>query len=69
MAKVTTKFQITIPPDVRRDLGILPGCEVDIQKEGDRYVLVVDPIKELKKRWRGKYKNKQTSDEYINQIR
>ena len=69
MAKVTAKFQITIPPEVRRDLDILPGCEVDIQKEGDRYVLLVDPIKELKKRWRGKYKNKQTSDEYINQIR
>ena len=69
MAKVTAKYQITIPPEVRDDLDIVPGCEVDIRKEGDRYVLLVDPINELKKRWRGKYRGKQTSDEYINQIR
>ena len=69
MAKVTAKFQITIPPEVRTELDIVPGCEVDIRKEGNRYVLVVDPIAELKKKWRGKLKGKQTSDEYINMIR
>jgi AbrB family looped-hinge helix DNA binding protein len=69
MAKVTAKFQITIPPEVRTELDIMPGCEVDIRKEGKRYVLVVDPITELKKKWRGKLKDKQTSDEYLNQIR
>ena len=69
MAKVTAKFQITIPPEVRTELGIVPGCEVDIRKEGERYVLVVDPIAELKKKWQGKLKGKLTSDEYINRIR
>ena len=69
MAKVTAKYQITIPPDVRTELGIVPGCEVEIRKDGERYVLVVDPIAELKKHWRGKFKGKQTSDEYINQVR
>ena len=69
MAKVSAKYQITIPPDVRADLGIVPGCEVDIRKKGNRYVLVVDPIDELKKNWRGMFKSKQTTDEYINQIR
>jgi len=69
MAKVTAKYQITIPPEVRTELDIVPGSEVDIRKESDRYVLLVDPIKELKKRWRGKYKSKQTSDEYMNLIR
>jgi AbrB family looped-hinge helix DNA binding protein len=69
MTKVTAKYQITIPPEVRTDLDIVPGSEVDIRKEGDRYVLLVDPIKELKKRWRGKFKSKQTSDDYMNHIR
>ena len=69
MSKVTAKFQITIPPDVRTQLGIVPGSEVDIRREGDRYVLLVDPVAELKKKWRGKYKTGQSSDQYIDQIR
>ena len=69
MTKVTAKYQITIPPEVRTDLDIVPGSEVDIRKEGDRYVLLVDPIKGLKKKWRGKFKTMQTSDEYMNHIR
>lgn len=69
MSKVTAKYQVTIPPNVRSELGIVPGCEVDIRKEGGRYVLVVDPVAELKKNWRGKFKDKQSSDEYMDQIR
>jgi AbrB family looped-hinge helix DNA binding protein len=69
MSKVTAKYQITIPPRVRSELGIIPGSEVDIHKDGDRYVIVVDPIAELKKNWRGKFKGKQSSDEYINDVR
>ena len=69
MARVTAKYQITIPPKVRKALRIVPGTEVDIQKKGSRYVLIVDPIAELKKSWRGKFKDEQTSDEYMNQVR
>ena len=69
MAKVTAKYQITIPPDIRNELGIVPGSEVEVRKDGDRYVLVVDPVADLQKNWRGKFKGKQTSDEYMNQIR
>jgi antitoxin PrlF len=69
MSKVTAKYQITIPPNVRNQLGIVPGSEVDIRKQGDRYVLLVDPVAELKKKWRGKFKSKQSSDEYMNLIR
>ena len=69
MSKVTAKYQITIPPNVRTQLGIVPGSEVDIRKEGDRYVLLGDPVAELKKKWRGKFKSRQSSDEYMNLIR
>ena len=61
-AKVTAKYQITIPPKVRNDFCIVPGSEADIQKKGRHYVLVVDPIADLKEKWRGKFKDKQTSD-------
>ncbi len=69
MSRVTAKYQITIPPQVRSELGIIPGCEVDIRKEGDRFVIVVDPIGELKKNWRGKFKGQQSSDAYIDEVR
>ena len=69
MSKVTAKYQITIPRSVRTELSIIPGSDVDIRKEGNRYVLVVDPIADLKKKWRGKFKSKQSSDEYIKEIR
>ena len=69
MAKVTAKYQITIPPVIRKGLGIVPGMEVDIAKKGDTFELIVNPIGELKKKWRGKFKDKQTSDQYLDDIR
>ncbi len=69
MSRVTAKYQITIPPRVRKELGIIPGTEVDIVKEGDRYVLVVDPIERLKNKWRGRFKDGKTTDEYMDEIR
>jgi AbrB family looped-hinge helix DNA binding protein len=69
MSKVTAKYQITIPLEVRKELAIVPGSEVDVTKEGDKYVLVVNPVNELKKRWRGKFKDRKTTDEYMDEIR
>ncbi|MDO9287327.1 MAG: AbrB/MazE/SpoVT family DNA-binding domain-containing protein [Thermodesulfovibrionales bacterium] len=69
MSRVTAKYQLTIPREVRRELKITPGTEVDIARKGDKYILVLDPINELKKRWRGRFKNSKTTDEYMNEIR
>lgn len=33
--RITTKGQITIPQQVRRDLGLQPGDEVDVVVDGD----------------------------------
>ncbi len=68
MSRVTAKYQITIPVEVRKKLGIIPGTEVDIAREGDKYVLIVNPIG-LKKRWCGRFKNGKTTDEYMDEIR
>ena len=69
MYKVTAKYQITIPREVIRELDIVPGAEVDIVREGQKYVLVVDPIRALHRKWRGKFKNGSTTMEYMNKIR
>ena len=69
MTKVTAKYQITIPPAVRRELDIVPGSQVEIVKKGNDFVLLVNPIDHLKKSWRGKFKGAETTDEYINEIR
>lgn len=69
MSKVTQKYQITIPVVVRKSLGIVPGGEVDIIKKGHEFVLRVNPIEALKQSWRGKFKDKKSSDEYMAGIR
>ena len=33
MSKVTAKYQITLPVKIRKELGIVPGAEVDIEPE------------------------------------
>jgi AbrB family looped-hinge helix DNA binding protein len=69
LSKVTAKYQITIPPEVRNELGIVPGNEVEITKRGNQFVIVVDPIKDLKKKWRGKFKGRRKTDEYMDELR
>ena len=50
VSKVTAKYQVTIPVNVRKEMGIVPGTEVDITKDGQKYVLVVNPIETIKKK-------------------
>jgi len=69
MSKVTGKYQITIPAEIRKELGIVPGTEIDIAKEGQKYVLVVDPIGAVRRKWCGKFKDGVTTMEYMNEIR
>ncbi len=44
MSKVTAKYQFTIPVKVRKEMGIVPGTEVDITKEGQKYAPYVEII-------------------------
>ena len=69
MSKVTAKYQITLPVKVRKELGIVPGAEVDIVKKGTKYVLVVDPIVEIREKWRGKFKDGSTTIDYLEMVR
>ena len=69
MSRVTAKFQITMPVKVRKELGIVPGTEVDIVKQDDKYVLVVDPVGSVRKKWRGRFKGGTTTMDYLNEVR
>jgi AbrB family looped-hinge helix DNA binding protein len=69
LSKVTAKYQITIPVNVRKELGIIPGTEVDITKEGQKYVIVVDPIETVKRKWRGRFRDGLTTMEYMDEVR
>ena len=69
MSKVNAKYQVTIPVKVRKELGIVPGTEVEIEKEGQKYVLLVDPIEAIKRKWRGRFKGGPTTMEYLDEVR
>jgi AbrB family looped-hinge helix DNA binding protein len=69
MSKVTAKYQITLPKRVRRDLGVVPGAEVDIVQDGKRFILVVNPAEGIKRKWRGRYKDGSTTEGYLDQVR
>ena len=69
MSKVTAKYQITIPVKVRKELGIVPGTEVDITKEGENYVLIADPVNRVREKWRGKFKDGTSTMEYMDEVR
>jgi AbrB family looped-hinge helix DNA binding protein len=39
--RVTTKGQVTIPKDIRDELGIVPGSEVEFVRTGDGVIRLV----------------------------
>ena len=69
LSKVTAKYQITIPIKVRKELGIIPGTEVDIEKEGGKYVLIADPVRAIRAKWRGRFKDGKTTMDYMDEVR
>lgn len=69
MSRVTAKYQITVPARIRKELRLIPGTEIDIVKEGGKYVLKVDPVNGIKKKWRGKFKNGTSTMQYLDEVR
>jgi AbrB family looped-hinge helix DNA binding protein len=69
LSRVTAKYQITIPIKIRKELGIVPGTEVDIAKEGEKYVLITDPIKAVRAKWCGIFKDGTKTMDYMDEVR
>ena len=67
--RVTVKGQVTIPQDIRKKLGITPGCEVVFKEDKGRVYLVKAKTQERKnrhfRRLRGIATVKMTTDEIM----
>ncbi|BDI30807.1 AbrB family transcriptional regulator [Capsulimonas corticalis] len=68
--KVTTKGQVTIPQEIREQLGIHPGADVEFKIDGDAVKII--PIrkgasvgKRLVDQMRGKATIKMSTDEIL----
>jgi AbrB family looped-hinge helix DNA binding protein len=67
--KITTKGQVTIPMEVREQLNLQPGAEVDFVVEGDAARMI--PVKratrgrQIVERMRGKGTVRMTTDEIM----
>jgi AbrB family looped-hinge helix DNA binding protein len=48
LVKVTEKFQVTTPEEVRRKLGLKPGEEVEMRAISDDEILIKRKIKKIK---------------------
>ncbi|MBE0617347.1 MAG: AbrB/MazE/SpoVT family DNA-binding domain-containing protein [Proteobacteria bacterium] len=68
--KITSKGQVTIPQELREQLGFLPGSEVRFIPEGNTLRVVKEPPpggrgRDLVKRLRGKATVAMTTDEIL----
>jgi AbrB family looped-hinge helix DNA binding protein len=53
--KVSQKFQVVIPEDVRASLGIKPGMQVEVIAKGKvAYIVPIRSLKDLQQDLRGK---------------
>ena len=56
-AKISSKYQIVIPKELRRQLDIKPGQRVSMSLDKNRNIMISsrDPIKELQGKYAGKW--------------
>ena len=74
MSTLTSKGQVTIPKQIRDELGLKPGSEVEFVREEGKVVLrrrSIPPA--VFKKWRGflkdRFPNAAAVDEYMEEIR
>ena len=69
MSKVTAKFQVTIPREVRDALNIMPGVDVGFQKEKGKFYLIKNPNADPIEKWRGALKGSKTTETIMAELR
>lgn len=61
--KVSPKYQVVIPEEVRASLGIRPGMPVNvIAKGGVAYIVPVRSLEEIQEAFRGKFSRTDLKD-------
>ncbi len=56
--KATSKGQITIPPEVRQQLGIKDGTHLRVEVNDAKQIILTPVTREFVRSLRGKYKGK-----------
>ena len=67
--KITSKYQITLPKEVRREMNLIPGLQVSFKTENGRFYLVRDPNDDPIEKWRGRLRTEKSSDELVAELR
>ena len=69
MSKVTAKFQITIPREVRIAMNIMPGVDVAFKEEKGKFYMVKNANFDPFVKWRGLLKTDKTVDAIMTDLR
>ncbi|MBW1699160.1 MAG: AbrB/MazE/SpoVT family DNA-binding domain-containing protein [Deltaproteobacteria bacterium] len=69
MSKVTVKFQITIPPEVRDAMQIVPGTEIVFKRDKDKFYIVKEVRQNPFDKWRGALKFRRKTDAILAELR
>lgn len=69
MSKVTAKYQITLPREIRKAMNIMPGTDIVFEEKAGKFYLLknnqVDPIE----KWRGTLTLKKSTNEIMVDLR
>lgn len=69
MSKVTAKYQITLPKEIRKAMNIMPGTTVGFEQQAGKFYLVKNNNMNPINKWRGCLKQKKTTDEIMSELR
>lgn len=69
MSRVTSKGQVTIPKEVREELGIRPGDEIEFVPTEEGYQIRKDVDENPFEKWRGGADTDKTVEEQMNELR
>lgn len=69
MSRVTSKGQVTIPKEVREQLGIRPGDEIEFEETDEGYVIRKEVEENRFEKWRGVAETDETVEERMTDLR
>lgn len=69
MTRVTKKGQVTIPKEVRDELGIRPGDEIEFVETEEGYHIKKETEENPFEKWRGAAKTDQSVEERMAELR
>jgi len=69
MSRVTEKGQVTIPKEVREDLGIQPGDEVVFEETESGYVVRKEVEDSRFEKWRGVAASEESVEDRMHALR